>query len=48
MHRDSMRKNHTPYSLFDVDKFLQTRMQNARDERAAARDAKKCLFYRGF
>jgi hypothetical protein len=40
MHHASMRKAHTPYSFFDVAEFLQTRMHNARDERAAGRDAK--------
>jgi hypothetical protein len=35
-----MPKTHTPYSFFDIAEFLQTRMQNARDERVAARDAK--------
>jgi hypothetical protein len=40
MHPAPMRKRHIPYSFFDVAEFLQTRMQNARDERAARRDAK--------
>jgi hypothetical protein len=35
-----VRKTHTPYSFVDVAEFLQTRMQNVRDERVAARDAK--------
>jgi hypothetical protein len=30
MHPESMPKSHTPYSVFDVAEFLQTRLQNAR------------------
>ena len=40
MHRAPTPKTLTAYGLFDVTEVLQTRMQNARDERAATRDAK--------
>jgi hypothetical protein len=40
MHPAPTPKTDTPYSVFDVAEFLQTRMQNARDERVATCDAK--------
>jgi hypothetical protein len=40
MHHTPARKPPTPYSFFDVAECLQTRMQNARDEQGAKRDAK--------
>jgi hypothetical protein len=43
-----MQKSHTAYSFLEVPEFVQTRMQNARDERERNARREKALFYRFF